>query len=817
MNIFQYAFFLLFIPVFCTAQITKIRGYIYDAGTGESLPFVNITFKNTNIGTITDFNGYYFIETRYASDTIIASSLGYESQHIPIRKGVFQEINIQLHPQSISLEEVVITPGENPAHTILRNISKNKHKNNPEKIPYYQCEIYTKLQIDLNNVDENFRNKKIFNQFQFVFDNIDTNTITGKAYLPLFISENLSDFYYSSKPQRKKEIIKASQVSGIKNASVSQFMGRVNFTFNIYDNFMTLYESGFISPIADVGLQYYKYYLVDSASIDGRQCYQISFKPIRKQERTFFGDFWVDANSFAIVKMQMRLADNVNLNFINELAATFEYKCHADTLWYLAMEEILVDINMLESKKIKGLFGRKTSFYRNHTFSPDSNSTMLQSGENYHIDDDALHFTKEFWDSIRPFKLTEKEQRVYTTVDSIKKTPLYQTAENIVYTLANYYFIIGKFEYGPYFTTYSFNEIEGQRLRIGGQTSNKFSTRTMFNAHMAYGFRDERFKYGIGYIHMFSKRPRRATGASFVNDMEQLGSSINAFRTDNIISSVLRRNPNYKLTMTETTYAYYEHEWYQGFSNKISVQHKRIYPTYYIPFVLSTEQAESLNNITTSEITLHTHFAYDEIFLLGEFERRSLGTRYPEIDLFLTVGLKNIWNSRYDYQKINLRYYHYFNTNPCGYMKYMIDAGYIAGKLPYPLLELHRGNETYAFDYYSFNMMNYYEFVSDRYVSLFAEQHMQGFLLNRIPLIRKLKWREVLSGRGVIGSLHNANRNYMLFPDGLGTLSKPYYEAGIGIENIVKIFRIDAMWRLSYLDHPNIEKFGIRIKMQVIF
>jgi len=821
LNFVGMRFFLIsFVLIFSThtyAQYTKVRGIIVDSISREPLPFVSISFKGTNAGTISDIDGKYFIESRISSDYIEASFVGYKNKTLKVNRNSFQTINFELIPDVLQLQEIVVKPGENPAHAILRNISKKKDFNNPKKIDRYYCEIYNKIQFDINNLDDSFKDKKIFNQFKFIFENVDTNALTGKAYLPILITETVSDFYYQNFPRIEKEVIKATQISGVRNQSVSQLTGRITQTFNIYDNFMSFYEAGFVSPISDLGLLYYKYYLIDSAFLDGMWAYHISFKPLRKQERTFTGDFWVADTSFAVIKIQMRLNQDANINFINDLVATYQFKSYADSLWYLDTEELLVDFNVAETEKIKGFFGRKYTRYRNYDFNNTVPIEVKKLNANIVVADSAMDVSKNYWEDVRPEKLSEKELKVFKMVDSIKNVPLYRTFADIMNLFVNYYYVLGYIEIGPYFTTYSFNPIEGNRFRASFRTSNKFSKKLMLDGYVAYGTKDERFKFGAGYLYMLNKSPRKAFGGFAKQDMEQLGNSINAFRTDNILSSLLRKRPNYKLTMTEQVYQFYEHEWYQGFMNTFVVNYKRFYPTPYIPFQVSNGiDTSSIGNISTAEFTLITHFAYKEKYVMGEFERMSLGTLYPVFDLFYTHGFKGFLGSQYSYNKLNLRITHYFNTSPFGYFKYTIDAGKIFGKLPYPLLELHRGNETYALDYYAFNMMNYYEFVSDRYASLNAEQHFQGVLFNYIPLIRKLKWREVASVKSLVGSLNAENKNAMIFPNALGEVNLPYTELSIGIENIFKVLRIDAVWRLNYLYLPDVDPFLIKAKLQII-
>lgn len=797
-------------------QITKIRGTIIDAATLEPVPFVNVTFKNSSVGTITNTDGEYFLETRNYYDSIIVSFVGYKQQSHFVNKNHFQEINFSLKTNIFELDEIVILPTENPAHPILRNIIANKEKHNPEKFDSYIYKLYNKVEIDVNNVDEEFKKQKLLRDFQFIFDYVDTSAITGKSYLPIFITESFSDYYFKKTPATEREIITATKISGVENISISQFTGKMYQKINIYENFNRVFEPGFVSPIADFGLVYYKYYLIDSAFIGNKWCYQISFIPKRKQERTFRGDFWVNDTTFAIVKIQMRMAKNVNINYINDFVAEYEYSPVDDSLWFLQNEKLFFDFNL--NDRSTGFFGKKTTNYMDIRFNVEMPEHITKINDNVIVQENAIINDEEYWDKHRPINLTPKEKDIYKMVDSIKQVPIFRTYEKIVGMFAMYHFVVGPIELGPYYKLFSFNEIEGNRIRIGGRTSNNFSTKLMINSHGAYGEKDERFKYGLGFIYMINKNPRTAFEMQYRYDIQQLGQSPNALTEDNIFTSILRRNPNYKLTMVRDFNTSFEKEWFQGFSNELSFQYMSIEPTEYVPFYKSTAvDTIFYNDVTTSEVTLNVRFAKNEKYLRGEFETVNLGTDDPVLNLYFTTGIKNLFGSNYEYYKLSLSLAHKIPISPFGYFKYIVDAGQIFGTVPYPLLKLHEGNETYAFDRYAFNMMNYYEFASDRYVSLYIEHHFQGFLLNKIPLMRKLKWREVISAKGLIGDLSSKHESIMNYPEGLYSLNEPYMEASVGIENIFKIFRVDAMWRLSYLEHDNIEKFGLRILVQFVF
>ena len=796
------------------AQVTKLRGRVTDSQTGEPLPFVNVSFVGTTIGTVTDFDGNFFLETRTPGDSLSVSYMGYFPKRVAVKKGVFQELNFSLEPESFSLEAVVVRPGENPAHRILRNIIKNKNRNNTDNLDSYSYESYNKIEVDLNNVDENMKNKKIFKQFQFIFDYVDTNAVTGKAYLPIFISEAISDYHFQRRPKVEREIIKATKISGVKNESVAQFTGKIYQKVNVYDNYINVFDQGLVSPIADAGLLYYKYYLIDSAYIGNKWCYQVSFKPRRGQEQTFTGDFWVNDTPWAIVKTQVRIASDVNINFVNDLVATAEYKLLNDTLWFPDKLTLFVDFNLTD--KTTGFFGHKTTVYNNVKVNTPLPQSLEAVNEPVVVRDSAMQKSNDYWQTARPFELTEKEAGIYSMVDSVQQVPMYKTFIDIVNMFVNYYYVVGKFEIGPYYKTYSFNEIEGNRFRVSGRTSNAFSTRLMISGFAAYGDKDNRFKYGLGGLYMINKSPREAVSIDYKSDIEQLGQSPNALTEDNILTSILRRNPNYKLSLVKEFTLSYQKEWITGFSNSITFNHKVVFPTEYIPFTQVSDGA-MLPRITNAMLTINTRWQKDERFVAGEFERVSLGSPYPELNFNVSGCLKGVLNSDYDFLKLHFNYYHKFNINPFGYARLIVDAGKIFGKVPYPMLQLHEGNETYAFDRYAFNMMNYYEFASDQYVSVFFEHHFQGFFLNRIPLMRRLKWREVAAGKFLVGSISDENKNVLEFPLGLNEVSEPYYEVSVGVENIFKVFRVDAMWRLSHLENPDIEKFGVRVGLQIIF
>jgi hypothetical protein len=800
------------------AQKTVVSGVVRDADTKETMPFVNVHFKGTKIGTTTDLDGKYRIETYYASDSLQASFIGYQSVSKPVKKDVSQTIDFVLSSGSIELEVAVVKPGEeeNPAHPIVRNILSYKDANNREKLDAYEYEVYNKVEFDLNNISDEFREKKLLKAFDFVWDNLDSTS--EKVYLPVFMTETLSNYYYRKNPKSEKEIIHGTKVSGVENQSVAQFLGDMYQNVNIYENNILVFGKSFVSPISNQGFLFYKYYLLDSAYIDNDWCYLIKFQPRRKQELTFNGEFWVNDTTFAIKRVEASIADDANINFIHGFSVRQEYDQVENEVWMLTKDQLIVDFNLTE--KSMGFYGRKTTTYKDFVINKPRSEEFFSGISDIVVSEEAYQREDDYWEKVRHEELTENEAAVYAMVDSIRNVPQFRTVTDIITIFVTGYHILGNIELGPYYTLYSFNPVEGHRLRLGGRTSNAFSKRVMIEGYSAYGFRDQKFKFGGGVQYMLSKNPRQVAGFFAKHDIEQLGQAEGAFREDNILSSIFRRNPALKLTNVTQYKGFYEHEWFYGFSNQLIFTYRNLSPLGSLSYEKFSDDANTIikvDDLTTSEITFYTRFAYKEKYLSGEFERVSLGTKYPIMEAAYSVGVPDMFGSDYQYQKLVLRVKDKIRVGPFGYANLRVEAGKIWGTLPFPLLELHQGNETFFYDETAFNTMNFFEFVSDEWLSASASYHLDGFFLNKIPLFRKLKWREVVSAKGVMGRFNPENEKLLVLPDNTFTLDKPFGEVALGVENIFKFFRVDALYRLSYLDNPNIVKFGFRAKFQVEF
>ena len=797
----------------------KITGKIYSVTNKEALPFVPVIIKGTTQGAQSDFDGNFVINCSKLGDSIIASYVGYKRAARPINKNLQQQvINIPMEDiGGLELEEVVVKAGENPAHRIVRNCVKKKDINNRTNLESFEYETYNKLEFDLNRIPKEMREKKILKPISFVFDNVDSAFSGEKPSLPFFIVENLSQFYYKKNPTRKKEVVIASKITGMENSSVSQVLGDMYQNINVYDNNILVFNKQMPSPISDNGLFYYKYYLEDSAFEGNQYIYHILFKPKRTQELSFTGNMWIADTTWGIKRLEMSMPKEANINFINSVNVIQEF-AYLDSTWFLQKDRLVIDF--APTKKAIGFYGRKTTSYKKIKFNQPKPDKFYEFADRIVVDDSVSNRSDEFWAQNRHDSLTLREKKIFKMIDTIQSLPIYTTWVDVFYLLVAGYKKFNNFEIGPYSNLVSYNKVEGLRLRFGGRTSEIFSKWYELSGYVAYGVQDEKWKYYIGFKSFLSKKPvRQLVGVNYKSDYEILGQSTNGFSQDNVLASFFRANPLTNLTRVDKTEGYYEREWFPGLITKTFLAGRQFTPlgTNKYEYLKKDGSRTEKENITNTEVRQQIRFAWKEKYVGTGFTRVYLGTTYPVIQITYAKSLANAFKGEYDYHKLVMNISDRFRITPIlGYTDYTIEAGKIWGAVPYPLMELHGGNETYIYDYLAFNMMDYYEFASDQFVSAAMFHHFEGLFLNKIPLLRKLKWREVATVKGVWGTVNEANRKTLLFPSTLKALDKgPYMEASVGVENIFKIFRVDAFWRLNYQLPRAIDNFGFKFGFQL--
>ncbi len=815
MNRYKYLviILLLFSAFGVKAQKTVVLGKIAESGSNNPVPYVNIIFKDTFTGTMSDLNGNYNLSSLKATSTIEVSAIGYKKQSFKIRLNQTNNIDIVMVEDIISLGEIAVRPGENPAIPLFRKVVNRKKENNPSNFPSWESKLYAKTEIDIKNIKGSLRTKKLLKQFDFVFKYIDSLEIEGKTFLPVFFTETVSNYFHNSISNTNYEEIVANKASGMTTDMITQFTGKLYEGINPYDNYIMISDIGLISPLNSLGLQFYHYYLRDSAMVKGKKIYELSFKPKSPMDPTFKGKFWIEDESFALTKLEMQLSTKANVNFLNNLQYSIEFQ-KSDDRWVPRNESMLADLDIQKDKDSEkiGLMGRKTNVYQDFKFTEALPPAVRQKNAII-VAKDVMAKDEAFWDKSRPIELQKREAGIYAMVDSIKNVPLYKTVVEYLYMFYYGYRDLGKVELGPYYYLYSTNKVEGSRVRFGGRTTLKFNPNLRLNGYSAYGFGDQNFKFGGGFEYFFSKKPRLMLAVQGQHDYELLGKSSNALMEDNILTSLLTKNPFVKLNMIDRVAVTLDKDWVSGLSNQLSVISTNIKSGPFVPF--TDPQGNLIPSIRTGEIKINSRYAPKESVIQDGFERSTFGIFNPVLNVGITAGLNGFLGGTYDYFKVDANFSNKIKVNPIGYATYYIQAGKIWGNVPFPLMKIHEGNETFAFDTYAFNLMNYQEFVSDTYLSLFLEHHFQGFFLNKVPLFKRLKWREVVGVRSLIGSFDPTQHTGMVFPEGMkGLRSTPYTEFSAGLENILKIIRVDAVWRYNYNEERKI-KLGLMFSLQL--
>ena len=802
------------------SQQTKISGFVKDASTGEVLPYVSIRFLDSKIGTLSDSSGYFFIESYYATDSIRFSLTGFISQTFPVKKDQEQKIDVSLQILTDELNEVVIyTPDEFPSTTLHKKMVANKPINNKEKLNSYEYDLYSKIQFDLNNLDDKFGKNGVVKRLDLILDYLDS-TSTGKNYLPVILSETFSNFYFKNNPKIKKEVIQGTKITGIDNLQLNQFLGDMYLDVNVYDNVIDVFNKSFISPTSTFARSYYKFFLEDSTFIDNDWCYKLRFLPKRSGDLTFIGEMWIHDTTYAIKLIKASISPDANLNYIQDLYLEHHFDQVEKEVWMLKEERLIADIKLTQKSKVYGIYARKNSARRNYVINSKREPEFYSTGSTIQLVDSAKIRPESFWEDIRTEKLTKQQEGIVDMVDSLNNLPFFQTIKSLTYFSTTGYYPVGKIEFGSAFTLVSYNPVEKFRTAFALRTSNNFSKRLELGGRVAYGFGDERWKYGFTTRFNITPKKRGMLTGYYTYDIEQIGQSPTAASMGSTFATVLSTAPFDKLTFVKKTGISLEKDIKKDIVVYTAFDWKEFTPlglANYLKNNSSTGYTDTISNIRTAEITARYRWTKDEEFLAGQFDRTSLRSVYPILSFQGIFGIKGIGGSQYNYQKYEFQLEHNTQVGIFGRMRYGAIAGYIHGDVAYPLLKVHEGNQSLWLLTTAFNKLNFLEFISDRYVGAFIENHWEGLLFDRIPINKKLKWRLLTTGRAVYGSLSSRHEKEMLIPSFVKRFGNvPYIESSVGIENILKVVRLDLVWRMTH-QIPGTSPLGVRARISFNF
>lgn len=811
------------------AQETIVRGKITDVNSGDPIPYVNVIFLGTTIGVTSDFDGNYELKTTTPSDTIAVSYIGYKLRKKAITKGITQIVNFQIEEDVTKLQEIVFVAGENPAFEILRKVVRNKNNNDKRKLTAYEYDTYTKVEIDVDNLSDKFRQRKAVKKITQVLDSIEVIAgEDGKPILPLLITESVSKVYYRDNPSLKYENILRSKINGVgveDGTTVTQLVGSSFQEYNFYQNWLNILAKDFVSPIADGWRLYYEYDLMDSLYVGDDYCYRLDFFPKSPQDLAFTGSMWITKAEYALKQIDVNIGKQANLNFIEKIKIQQELEPTVEGAWLPVKNRVLIDVSEVTGTSagmLAKFYTSNKNFIINKPHSLSFYETPIIMAEDARINEDD-----DSWDSLRHEPLTQTEKNVYKMIDTLQNIPVVKTYTDIIKIIVGGYHAVGKIDVGPYVSLFAVNNIEGLRIQPGFRTNEKFSYKWVFGAQLGYGFKDERIKYMAFAQSIMSRKKWTTLTVRARRDISRVGIDEESAGDNFLLLAsqrfgVFRRGYYYDEGRID-----FKRELFKGFTQRVAFRYFTFEPTFNFAYYDRPDDVPNSTireNFESAELIVESRYARDELFIQSDNERLSLGTvRWPVITIRYTRGIKGVLNSNFEYDKLRLSIYRRLRFGPLGAGYLNLTAEKVFTTLPYPLMALHLGNQTPLYTSITYNMMNYGEFISDRFASLQYEHHFEGFILNKIPLMRKLKWRLVGTANVIYGGLSQSNRDIIAptTPGGEPTLSfgyfeprRPYIELGYGVENIFKFFRVDFVHRMSYLENPDIRKFAVLFSFQ---
>lgn len=799
---------------------TKVSGYVID-NTNQPVPYANVVFKDSKIGVVTDENGKFYIESSETYTAVIVSFMGYQTKEVPLPKAVNYNFKVTLSDGE-ALKEVVVFAGKtskknNPALDILRKIWERKRKNGLRMFNQYQYDKYEKIEFDMNSIDSAFMKNKLFKGVEFIFNQVDTSRVTGKTYLPIFINESLYEVNGDNKLGKTKEILKANKNSGLSNSDgVNTFISDLYSEYDIYNNHLNFFDKSFTSPLSKTGIDVYNYVLRDSAFVDKKWCYNIVFYPRRKNELTFKGDFWVNDTTFAIKTINMEVSKSANINWVKEIYIEQEFDVLNDSVFLLTRDYMMSDFAFNKKEKSKGVYGKRTTLFDNHKFNIEKPEKFYKEEVNF-IDNEVYTKSDEFWEENRFEKLNKDEIGIYKMLDTLKTVKKFKQVYNLVSILGSGYINYKKFDYGPIFSTFGFNDVEGIRLRVGGRTYFGPNDKWRLQGYTAYGFDDNKFKYGMSGKWMVDKKNRIIISGGNRRDVEQIGASLTT--TNDVLgrsfasSSLFASGNNGKLTNINLTNLAVEMEPSKNFIIGTGFSYRTLESAsnvFSLDYYTDATKTETKSEVKQSEVNLQLEYTPKKKNVGYGVERLTVDSPYSRIFINFSQGIKGAFNSDFDYSKLQLYYKQPIVIGPLGRTNLTLEAGKTFGTIPLGLMSIIPGNQSYFQIDNTFANLNYYEFISDEYATLQWEHNFQGRLFSRIPFMKKLNWREIVGVRGAYGTISQANRDINASGQVYLAPTTPYWEYSAGIGNIFKVFRIDCSWRGNYKDVPEANNFTVK-------
>ena len=811
-------------------QIKRLSGKIFAEETREPLAFANFFFHGTEMGFYSDFEGNFkWGGDAFPSDTLRVEYMGYKTRFIPLNSQSSVGKEIEMIRNVIQTDEVVIRLKTNPALKWIALAQQNRNKNNPDKMEYYECETFTKNTIAVNNISDKLRKGKFWQEIGPLFDTISyLNGNKEKSILPVFISEVISDYYFNKNPYLTKEYIKASRVKGIgvqDGSFISQVLGSTFVNYNFYMNTLVVIDKGIVSPIAEAAMNTYDYKLIYVDKSGPRRVFQIYCSPKVEKDLAFKGFVWIEDTTGALVKLSLELNSNSNINYIEKLRITQEYAPTDSGAYFCINTRAVIDAaevstqaagvvatTVVTSKDIKVNLKHPPNFFETRVS----------------IDPDALNRPDSFWIQNRHLPNTATDDRINRKIDTLVNLPRISTYVDVVNFMVDGYKNVGKIDVGPYYSLVSFNQLEGPRIRLGFRTTPAYSKNWIIEGFGAYGFWDKEWKYSLKTERILNRKRWTKLGVVYRKDVEQIGISDNENFSTGLFTAFNLLGSN-NLNMNRDARIMFGTDLRNGlrlslsFGNRAYLFQKvgNFNFAWYSNFPDTGRWASEFYNTTTNITVRYSPKFY---FLQNDNRRVTFSGIGPEYYGTWIQGYKNVFGSEFNYTRLVAGVNYNKVWGAIGRTAFNVEASRVFGVLPYPLLTVYIGNQSFIYNSGAYNQMRIFEFITDRSISASAEHHLNGLLFNRVPLLNKLKLREVFGTKAIYGGLDS--RNFSIIPkkNEQGPVSQfktfqdmPYWECSVGIENIFKILRADAIWRLTYREADNVRNFGIKVSVGVAF
>ena len=835
-------------------SFTSASGIVKDSITGEPLPFVSVYFDGSTIGAMTDDNGTFTLQNNQGYTKLAAASLGYDTKFIDLKPGKKNDnLEVLLKPTAFEILEVVVKPKrekytrkDNPAVELIKKVIAHKNDNRIEAKPEYQTEVYEKLSLSLDNFNPNLDKNKFLKKFKFIKNYLDTSEFNGKPILTVSVRENLSDFYYRKSPKAEKTIVRAKRMQGIDKTlddggGITSNLEEIFKSINIFDNNIPILLNRFVSPLSStLATTYYHYYIMDTLDVGGDKCVDLAFVPANSESYGFTGRLYITLDgNYAVKKVLLNTPANINLNWVDKLRIEQEFKQMPDSTWVLDQENTFVNFYVV--KGTQQLYAHQLRNYDNYNFNVQNADSVFGLLGALHVLPEATAQPDTFWTHNRPIPLKEKEDALKDLLGQLRKVPAFNAIIKTAEILITGYIPtandkkVTKFDFGPMNTTFSANHLEGFRMRVGGMTTANLNPYWFASGYLAYGTNDRKIKYNLKLTHSFTKKEYHegenpVNNLSFIQeyDVYTPGQDFLFTSKDNIFVAWKVGEPVTKMQYIRKSVLQYEKEWLNGLTWKSWIMNQNNEAAGTLQYIKRDESGNlyHIKDFTTSEIGTQLRFAPGERAYNGRSGKESvfnLSKDAPVFKLSHQLGIKGVLGGDYNYNHTEISAEKRIWLSSFGHIDAQVKAGKVWDKVPFPLLILPNTNQSITIQPEAFHMMNALEFVTDQYVSFNATYYLKGWILNRIPGIKWLRLREVLSFNMIYGGLTDKNNptltpGLFLLPDGTQPLgSTPYMECSVGLENIFKILRIDYYRRLTYLDHPDIKKGGIRIALRFTF